>query len=453
MDIFNSDNNRVLPSRAAFFRRELVAGMITFATMSYIICVQPAILSGSMFGFSTGMDIGALTTTTCLASAFGCILMGIWARYPFALAPGMGENFFVVLTILPLCTVCLGKEADPAHSWALAMGVVFLGGALFMILSLLGVRNILIRIISPPLRSAIGAGIGLFIAWIGLKNAGIIVVDKNAVQFGHLLSWDTAVFALGLFLSIALISRKITGAILFGIIAAALLAIFAGKITLSGWIGMPPDPSPLIGNIDIPGALSHLAVLWPMILILTFLDIFDTLGTVVGIAQRSNMMKGNSLPRAERIFISDASATLFGAFMGHSTITTFIESASGVAGGGRTGWTAIFVGIFFLIAMFFAPLLTAVAAYAPITSSALVIVGIMMMKEVRSIDWDNFSDALPCFLVISVIPFSGSIANGILLGLLVWPISKVLCGKQKEIHPLMYLLFILLLLYTIFVIK
>ena len=432
--------------------REILAAVVTFSAMSYILCVQPALMSGEMAGTPTGMNTGALLTTTCLVSAFGCFLMGFWARYPFALAPGMGENFFTVLGVMPLCAALLNKPMGEAAVWQLALGVVFISGLLFLLLTLLGVRTFLIRAVSPSLKTAFGVGIGLFIADLGLKNAGFYQIIENQPKLGTMASWDMAIFFLGLIVSVVLTSRRVPGAILIGMFTSAMLALAVGKIHYTGLIGLPNDPSPVMGKMDLSGVIRHLPALLPSFLILCFMDVFDTFGTVVGIGQKAGMMKDGTLPRCERVFAADALATLFGALGGQSTVTSFLESAAGVESGGRTGLTAVLVGVFFLLSLFFTPNVLADGGCASVTAAAaLVFVGMLMMQGVGEIEWSDPTEALPAFVIIAGIPLTQSIADGIIFGLILWPILKLLTGRARDVAWPLYPTAILLIAYAVFV--
>ena len=434
------------------YKTEILAGVVTFSTMSYIICVQPALMSGQLLGTPTGMDSGALITTTCLISALSCFLMGLWAKYPLALAPGMGENFLVVQSMFPACALILGVSAGDESVWRLALGAVFLSGLLFALLSLFQVRSAMVQIISPSLKSAIAAGIGLFIAYLGLKSGGVIQISHDTLGLGRLLSPEAGIFLTGLLVGGALIYWKAPGALLWGIIASAIVAMYLNKIEFNGFFGAPANPMPVVGKLDIIGALKHLSQLWPMIIILTFMDVFDTFGTAIGVAKQAKLLvkdeSGNEvLPRCERVFATDAAATMGGAFFGHSTVTCFAESASGVESGGRTGFTAIVVGALFLFAPLFTPFFATIGQCPAITASALVIVGIMMMRNVKDINWDDYTEAIPAFMILAGIAFSNSIADGILLGLVIYPVLKALCGRFKDVHCGLWILSALLIAY------
>ena len=433
------------------WRLELCAGVTTFAAMAYIIFLQPTIMSGQMFGLHTGMDFNALVTTTCLVSAFGCLLMGLVANFPVGLAPGMGENFLFVLSLLPVCALATGgKMGDPAV-WQLGLGVVLLSGLIFAVISFLNVRQIIMRAISHSMKHAIAAGIGLFIALLGLQNSQIIKLDKDHFAMNaNLHNPAIWVFFIGLITIAVLHHYKVRGGILLGILASALAAWLFGEIKLGTPIGMPANPLPLIGHADLDGVFRHLQILLPLVIIFTFMDVFDTLGTVIGVGTQSGLMKNDELPNSSQIFACDATATVAGAMAGHSTVTAYVESATGVEAGGRTGVTAIVVGLCFLLAMFFAPFVGIIAKYMPITAPALIVVGAMMLKNAVEVDWRDYSEAIPAFLIIIGIPFTSSIADGMILGFIVYPVIKLICGQGRSVGWLMYIMAVLLLCYLMF---
>jgi AGZA family xanthine/uracil permease-like MFS transporter len=426
-------------------RTEFVAGLTTFLTMSYIIFVQPAVLSGVMFGKPTGMDFGAITTATCLAAALASAIMGLYARYPIAQAPGMGENFFFVFSAIPAAAA-----AGAAVPWSTALGAVFISGVLFLVLSLVGAREAVMNAISPSLKHAIAGGIGLFIAFIGLQNAGVIVKDPGtAVKLNaHFASPGLAVFCVGLLVAAGLHARRVRGSILWGILAAGALAI-ALKLTLlpDRLLAPPPSLAPTFFQMDVRGAAT--LAMAPIVLIFLFMVFFDTVGTLVGVAQQAGLMRDNKLPRARQAFLSDAVGTVAGACLGTSTVTSYIESATGIEQGGKTGLTAVTVSCLFLVALFFSPVIAMLGGYAPVTAPALVLVGAMMLRNVAYIDWDDFTELLPSFLVLVGIPLSYSIADGLTLGFVSYPLVKVLGGKAGEVRLASWVIAILLLIYLV----
>lgn len=459
-----------LQASGTTMRIEILAGLTTFLTMAYIIFVQPAVLSGAMFGMQTGMDFGAVTTATCLSAALASAIMGLYARYPIAQAPGMGENFFFVLSAIPAATA-----AGYSNGWAVALGVVFISGILFLILSLVGVREAVMNSISPSLKNAIAGGIGLFIAFIGLQNAGVILKDPgSAVRLNpHFGSPDMLVFFTGLLVAAGLHARKVRGSILWGIVAATsasvamklglpLLApefsqaklvtesMLVQRFELAGsLVSAPPSLAPTLLAMDLRAALS--VAMWPFVIVFLFMVFFDTVGTLVGVAEQAGFMEGNRLPRARQAFVSDAVGTVTGACLGTSTVTSYIESATGVEQGGRTGLTSVTVALLFLAALFFSPLIAMIGSYPPITAPALVLVGAMMLRNVARIDWDDYSESVPSFLLLIGIPLSYSIADGLALGFISYPLVKGLGGRHREIGWLNWAMAASLLAYFVVV--
>jgi len=462
-------------------RTELLAGLTTFLTMAYIIFVQPLVLTGDMFvptmgeGARTGMDFGAVTAATCLAAALATIIMGLYARYPIGQAPGMGENVFFVLTVVPAAGALAAVKSGTANAWQVALGVVFIAGVLFLLLSLFGVREKLLSAISPSMRNGIAIGIGLFIAFIGLQNAGLVLKDPGtAVKLNpKFASPDLIVFFFGLLLTAGLHARRVRGSIIWGILAATALAVVL-KSTLplmpeaiarselvtdsmlmthfavaGGVVSTPPSMAPTFLKIDLVHALSWSMI--PFILIFLFMDLFDTLGTLIGVSEQAGLVKDNKLPRARQALMSDAVGTVAGAAMGTSTVTSFIESAAGVEQGGRTGLTAVVTGLLFLLALFFYPIIKMVGSYPPITAPALVVVGSMMMRNVTKIDWSNYAESMPTFLIIIGIPMTYSIADGLALGFIAYPIIKLFAGQGRQVKWLMYVMAVVLVAYFLLI--
>jgi adenine/guanine/hypoxanthine permease len=449
-------------------RIEFLAGVTTFLTMAYIIFVQPAVLSGAMFGKPTGMDFGAVTAATCLAAALATAIMALYARYPIAQAPGMGENFFFVFSAVPAAAA-----AGFANAWQVALGTVFISGVLFLILSVVGLREMIFNAASPSFKNAIAAGIGLFIAFIGLQNAGLILKDPGtAVKLNaHFASPDLVVFFTGLFLTAVLQVRKVRGSILWGILGATLVAAFL-KLSLphlpasiaaspevtgsmltqrfqlaKGVLAPPPSLTPTLFQIDLAGALTPKML--PFVFVFFFMLVFDAIGTLIGVCEQAGFMKDNQLPRAKQAMLSDAIGTVAGAALGTSTVTSFVESAAGVEQGGRTGLTGLVVAALFLLALFFSPLIAMVGSFPPITAPALVIVGAMMIQNVAKICWQDYSESVPAFLTMIGIPLSYSIADGLALGFISYPMIKLFSGKGRELGWLTYLLAILLVVYFV----
>jgi AGZA family xanthine/uracil permease-like MFS transporter len=431
---------------------EIIAGMTTFTAMSYIVFLQPMIMSGKLFGIDTGMEFGALITGTCLASAFACVLMGILANYPIGLAPGMGANFFFISTLIPACALVTKQKVGTAEVWQLALGVVFISGVIFALMSAAQIRKMIMDAISPSLKYAIAGGIGLFIALLGLEHGHIIEsVNGHYLLAKNLVSSDAIVFFSGLVLIAALRVMRVHGAMLYGIGISAIVAALLGKIHINGIVSLPASPMPIFAKADFVGVFKSFFELLPLIVVLTFLDMFDTIGTLVGVGAQAGLLKNNKLPNAGKAFAADAAGTVFGAVCGHSSVTSYVESGAGVEAGGRTGFTAVIVAVCFMLALFFAPLITTVAQYMPITAPALVIVGSLMVHNVSKIEWDDYSEAIPAFLILVGIPYSYSIADGMVLGFIAYPLLKLLSGKAKKISPVSYILAVLLLLYIVFI--
>lgn len=434
-----------LSARGSDVRTELAAGTTTFLAMAYIVFVQPAVLSGRMFGIDTGLDFGAVMTATCLAAALASGLMGLYARAPIAQAPGMGENFFFALTLVPAAAA-----AGAPSPWRAALGVVFVAGLLFLAVTLTGVRRVIVDAISPSLRAGIAAGIGLFIAFIGLQNAGVIVKDPaTAVRLDpDWLGPDLAVFWSGLLATIALHARRVRGSLLAGIAVATAVALAlrfglpegsladgARLATLDAPtvpLSLPPPLSPTLLALDLRTALS-LALL-PLVLVFLLMDLFDTVGTLVGVTEGAGVERRALLPAPERAYLSDAVGTVAGAAMGTSTVTSFIESATGIGQGGRTGLTSVTTAALFLLALFASPLVALVGSYPPITAPALVVVGLLMLRSVSRIDWTEASEALPAALIAIGIPLSFSISDGLALGFVAYPLAKALAGRARELR-------------------
>ncbi len=428
-------------------RQELLAGLATFLTMAYIVFIQPAVLSTDFNGNPTGLDPAAVLLATCLSSAAATLLMGLWARYPIALAPGMGQNFFFVSVVMALAS------QGVSNAWQTALGIVFVAGVLFLILSIVGVQGMILGAMSPSMRHAIAVGIGLFVALLGLKSGvdhqGLIATDSatfGRLNVEHLLSADLAVFWLGLLVMVVLNIRRISGGIVIGIAAGSLLAATLGKLDWpDSMFGVPQIEQSAIFAMDIRAALTWTCL--PFILVFLYMDLFDTLGTLIGVAEQAGFVKDDQLPRTREALTSDAIGSLVGAGLGSSTVTSYIESIAGVEQGGRTGLTSVTVAVLFLIALFFSPLIGMIGNYPPVTAPALVLVGVMMAKSVSRIAWDDMSEAVPAFLTILGIPLCFSIADGMALGFITYPIIKCLSGRPREVKWLMYVLAILLLFY------
>ncbi len=415
-------------------RTEILAGITTFLTMSYILAVNPG-----MFGILEGMPAGAVFTTTALASIIGTLAMAFLAKLPFGLAPGMGLNAFFVFS------VCLGM----GYSWQFALTAVFIEGILFIIMTITNIREAIVNAIPKNLRYAIGGGIGLFIAFIGMQNAGIIVNDDaTLVALGDITSGSALLAVIGLVITGVLFALNVRGAMLIGIIATTLIGIPMGITEFRGVVSMPESIEPIFFKFE----WDKIFTLDMLVVVFTFLfiDMFDTVGTLIGVSTKAKMVdeKGN-IPHLKQAFMADAIATTAGAVLGTSTTTTYVESASGVAQGGRTGLTAFSVAMCFVVALFFSPLFLSVPGAA--TAPVLIIVGMLMMEPVRNIDFDDATEAIPSFICLIMMPLAYSISAGILLGMIAYVVVNVCCGKFKKITPTMYILAILFILKYIFI--
>jgi len=418
-------------------RTELVGGVTTFMTMSYIIFLQPAILS------STGMDPGAVMVATCISAALATLLMGFFAKYPIALAPGMGLNVFFAIT------VC----GTMGYSWQVALGAVFISGTLFLILSALKVWGRLVESIPDSLKYSIAVGIGLFIAFIGLEYGGIVVDDPAAyVAIGDLTSKPVLLVLMGVLVTSLLMARKVRGSILIGLIFTAAAGIPLGIVKYQGIVSAPPSLLPTLFKLDILGALKMGLI--TVIFILFLIDLFDTMGTLIGVSSQAGFLKDRKLPRANQAMFSDAVGTVSGALLGTSTVTSYIESATGIAQGARTGLANVFTAGLFLVALFFSPLAKMIggeyvfngAVLRPVIAPALILVGYLMMKCVKWINWDEITEAIPAFLCIIIMPLTLSITEGISFGFISYSFLNIVSGKGKQVNWLIYLFSILFII-------
>ncbi len=417
---------------------EIRAGLATFLTASYIIFVQPAVLS------ETGMDFGAVMTATCLSAALGCLIMGLWANYPIALAPGMGINFYFTYTVV------IGQGIP----WEKALGAVFCSGIILIVLTVMRVREYILNLIPGFLKNGIVAGIGLFIAFIGFVQGGLTVENPGTlVKLGNLKSLPVLFTLSGLILITVLLHRKIKGAILIGMLLLTALGLPFGLVSYHGLVSLPPAMGPTFMKMDIMGALD--LGLITVILVFVFVDLFDTAGTLTGVSQQAGLLKNGKLPRATRAFLPDAVATTAGASMGTSTVVCYIESSTGVAEGGRTGLTAVVVAVLFLLALFLSPVAQMIGGgytletgrtLYPITAPVLIIVGCLMASNLARIDWTKWDEALPAFLTFAGMPLTYSIADGMALGFITYPLTKTFSGKAREVHPVMVLIAVLFLM-------
>ena len=421
-------------STKSTIRNEIIAGVTTFLTMSYILAVNPA-----MFKVLDGMPGGAVFTATALAAIVGCVSMAFIGKLPFGLAPGMGLNAFFVYS------VCLGM----GYSWQFALTAVLIEGLIFILLTVTNIREAIVNAIPLSLRNAIGAGIGLFIAFIGLHSAGVVVSNEaTLVELGDITSGSALLALIGLVITGFLYAKNVPGSILIGIIATMLVGIPLGVTEFKGVLSSPESIQPIFCQFEWDKILTvdMLVVVFTFL----FIDMFDTVGTLVGVCTKAKMTdeKGN-IYRLKQAFMADAIATTVGAMLGTSTTTTYVESASGVAQGGRSGLTALVVGICFAVALFFSPLFLSIPAAA--TAPALIIVGLLMLEPIKNIQLDDFSESIPAFVCLITMPLTYSISNGILLGMIAYVLMNIIMGNFKKLTPTTYILAILFILKFIFI--
>lgn len=419
-------------------KTEILAGITTFLTMIYIVIVNPVILS------SAGVPFNQVFTATIISAVVATLWMALAANYPIAIAPGMGMNaYFAALVV----------GSNGSIDYATAFSAVFVAGIIFIILSLTSFREKLIEAIPNNLKHAISAGIGLFIAFIGLRSAGIIVANKsNLIGLGDLQSEKVVLTLIGLAITIILYTLNVNGALFFGMIITGLIAFFRGQLSFDkGLFASPhlPDGLMISNPFAAFGDVIH-HNLYTVVFSFLLVTIFDTTGTMVGVAQQAGLMKGNKMPRVRQALLADSFGTTIGALFGTSPTTAYVESSSGVAAGGRTGLTGVTVAILFIVAAFFSPVVSSVSGVAAITSPALIIVGSLMMGAVAKINWNDFDEAFPAFLVVLAMPLTSSIATGIALGFISYPLMKLVKGKGKQVHPLVYVFAVLFLYQLIF---
>ncbi|UXS59328.1 NCS2 family permease [Staphylococcus ureilyticus] len=429
------------------YKKEILGGLTTFLSMAYILAVNPQVLSlAGVKGVSENMkmDQGAIFVATALAAFVGSLFMGLIARYPIALAPGMGLNAFFAFTVV----LTMGIP------WQVGLTGVLFSGVVFAILTMTGLRETIINAIPYQMKMAVSAGIGLFITFVGLQSSGIITNnDSTLVTLGHITDGPVLLTIFGIIITVILYAVRVPGAIFIGMVLTSILGMLTGLIhTPSGIVGKVPSIEPTFGAafeaFKDPGQLFTVQFL---IVILTFLfiDFFDTAGTLVAVATQAGMMKNNKLPRAGRALFSDSLATIVGSIFGTTTTTSYIESTSGVAVGARTGFASVVTGFCFLLAIFFSPLMEVVTS--AVTTPALVVVGVLMAANFTEIDWKKFEVAVPAFITIIMMPLSYSIATGIACGFIFYPITMLISKRHKEVHPIMYALMILFILYFVFV--
>ncbi|MFT0532359.1 NCS2 family permease [Castellaniella hirudinis] len=413
-------------------RTELLAGLTTFLTMSYIIFVNPDILS------STGMDRGSVFVATCLAAALGSLIMAFLANWPIGMAPGMGLNAFFAFTVV----------AQMGYTWEQALGAVFISGVVFVLLTITGAREWLVAGIPASLRAAIAAGIGLFLGIIALKTAGIVVPNPaTMVGLGDLTQPSTLLAILGFFLIAALGALQIRGAILIGILAVTLLSIVLGLTQFQGIFSAPPSLDPTFFKLDIAGVLN--TGFFHIILVFVLVEVFDATGTMIGVATRAGLVRPGNPGRLGRALLSDSCAIVAGSFLGTSSTTAYVESASGVQAGGRTGLTALTIAVLFLLALFLSPLAAIVPAYA--TAPALLYVACLMLRELVDVKWEDITESVPAAMTAVAMPLTYSIANGLAFGFISYVVIKALSGRFRDIHPATLLVAVLFVIkYALF---
>jgi len=410
-------------------KQEFIAGFTTFITMAYIIFVNPQMMAAS------GMDLGASFVGTCIAAAIACFAMGFYSNWPVGLAPGMGLNAFFTYTVV----------GEMGYSWEVALGAVFLAGILFVIISVTPLRQWMLNSIPMNLRIAMGAGVGLFVGFIGLKTGGIIVQNEATfLSLGNFKNIETLLAALGFLLILVLAVRRVIGAIIIGVLAVTVSGLLLGLIQFNGIISSPPDLKPILLKLDILGAIDVAMI--SVIISFLFVNLFDTAGTLLGVASRANLIgDSGKIVNLDKALKADSTASVAGSFLGCSPVTSYVESSAGVEAGGRTGLTAVIIGTFFLIAIFFSPIASMVPSYA--TAGALVYVAILMLGGMERLDWSDNTELLPALIMIIMIPLTFSIANGIAVGFISYIVLKVSANKKSDISIGAWFLF------AIFIIK
>ncbi|UOQ84385.1 NCS2 family permease [Gracilibacillus salinarum] len=419
------------------YRTESVAGLTTFLAMAYILFVNPSILAAE----GTGMDAGAVFVATALAAAVGTAIMALVAKYPIALAPGMGLNAFFTYTVVFTYGI----------PWETALAGVFVSGLIFIVLTLTGLREKVINAIPAPLKLAVGAGIGLFIAFVGFQNVNLIVPDEGTVvALGDLTEPSTLLAVFGIFVTVILITMGLKGGVFYGMVITAIVGMIFGVVPVPhAIVGEVPSLAPTFGAAFTNFGDVFTVQMLVVILTFLFVDFFDTAGTLVAVATKAGLMKDNKLPRAGKALFADSAATVVGATLGTSTTTSYVESATGVGAGGRSGFTSLVTAGLFLLAIFFSPLLDVVTS--AVTAPALIVVGVMMASSLKDIPWDQFEIAVPAFLTVVMMPLAYSIATGIAVGFIFYPITMVAKGRAKEVHPIMWGLFVVFIGYLGFI--
>ncbi|WP_406236725.1 NCS2 family permease [Nocardia sp. NBC_01009] len=432
-----------ISSTGSTVKRELMAGTITFLAMSYVLAVNPSVLGDEGALGDKGIPMQAVFTATAVAAVFGTLVMGIWARYPIALAPGMGLNAFFAYSVV------LGMGIP----WQVALSGTFLSGVIFFVLAITKVRERILNAIPMQMKLAVGAGIGMFVAFLGLKNAGVVVnSEATLVTLGDFTKGTTLLALFGLVVTVVFLVIGWHGAVLYGIVLTALVGVISGLVDLpDGVVSMPKGLEHTFGQaiIHLPDAFTgQLAV---VILTMLFVDFFDCSGTLIGVANQAGLLdKDGKLPRAASALAADSVGTMAGAVIGTSTTTAYVESTAGVSAGGRTGMTAVTTAGWFLIAMFCYPIFAVVAGSASITAPALIVVGVLMARALGEIDWNRLEYSIPAFITVIMMPLTYSIANGLAMGMLFYPIVMVAKGRVKEVHPAMWALMVMFLGYFFF---
>ncbi|MBL3643853.1 NCS2 family permease [Peribacillus frigoritolerans] len=411
-------------------RTEVMAGVTTFLTMVYILIVNPALLS------SIGIPFEQVFMATVISAVIGTLIMGLVAKYPIAIAPGMGLNAYFASVV--------GAQG---LSYQTVFGTVFIAGLLFLLISVTSLRKMIMDAIPNSLKYGITSGIGLFIAFIGLKNAGIVVPNESTmVTLGDLHQPGTVLALAGLFITLIFMARNIKGAIFIGMIVTAIIGYFIGLLNFDGVLSVPPTP--VFFDIDIAGVFTN--SLYSIVFAFLLVTIFDTTGTLIGVTEQAGLTKDGKIPRAKKAFLGDAIATTVGSMFGTSPSTAYVESSTGVAAGGRTGLTATVVAILFAASIFFSPLISAISSVQAITAPVLIIVGCFMMEGLAKVNWKIFDEAFPAFAIILTMPLTSSISTGIAIGFITYPLMKVFSGKGKAVHPLIYIFGLIFLVQLIF---
>ena len=422
------ENTFNLESNNTSIKQEFIAGFTTFITMAYIIFVNPQMMAAS------GMDLGASFVGTCIAAAIACFAMGFYSNWPVGLAPGMGLNAFFTYTVV----------GEMGYSWEIALGAVFIAGILFVIISVTPLRQWMLNSIPLNLRIAMGAGVGLFVGFIGLKTGGIIIQnDATFLSLGNFKNTETFLAALGFLLILVLAIRKVIGAIIIGVLTVTVLGLLLGLIEFNGIVSSPPDLKPILLKLDILGAFDITMI--SVIISFLFVNLFDTAGTLLGVASRANLIQDSGkIINLDKALKADSTSSVAGSLFGCSPVTSYVESSAGVEAGGRTGLTAITIGMFFLIAIFFSPIASMVPSYA--TAGALVYVAILMLGGMERLDWSDNTELLPALIMIIMIPLTFSIANGIAIGFISYVVLKLAARKTADISMGAWFLFMIFVL-------